>query len=120
VDLYRSAPPRLLLGHCPRECTGIAHVVPGGLDLTVGTLDVAKAELVDTAVEGIGDTEDACAGFPNPRPPSVERSGSPSKANPASVRSRACRSIASTAHDASVISGHKKSPLALTRRLPHR
>jgi hypothetical protein len=45
----------LLLG--PRRCerTRVAHVVPGGLDPAVGTLDVRDAELVDVAVEGIGD-----------------------------------------------------------------
>jgi hypothetical protein len=45
----------LLLGPCSCERTGIAHVVPGGLDPAVGTLDVRDAELVDDAIEGIGD-----------------------------------------------------------------
>jgi len=36
----------------------VAHVVPGGLDPAVGTLDVRDAELVDVAVEGIGDAAD--------------------------------------------------------------
>jgi hypothetical protein len=37
------------------ERTGVAHVVPGGRDPAIGTLDVRDAELVDVAVEGIGD-----------------------------------------------------------------
>jgi hypothetical protein len=45
----------LLLGSCCGECTGVAHVVPGGRDPAVGTLDVGDAELVDMAVEGVGD-----------------------------------------------------------------
>jgi hypothetical protein len=45
----------LLLGPCRGERTGIAQVVPGGLNPAVGTLDVRDAELVDVAVEGIGD-----------------------------------------------------------------
>jgi hypothetical protein len=36
----------LLLGPRRGERTGIAHVVPGGLDPAVGALDVHKAELV--------------------------------------------------------------------------
>jgi hypothetical protein len=42
---------------CPRhgERSGVAHVVPGGLDPAIGTLDVGDAELVDTAIERIGD-----------------------------------------------------------------
>ena len=42
----------LLFGSCHGERTGIAHVVPGGLDPAVGALDVRDAELVDMAVEG--------------------------------------------------------------------
>src|ERR671918_170513 len=45
----------LLLSPCRGERTGVAHVVPGGRDPAVGTLDVGDAELVDMAVEGIGD-----------------------------------------------------------------
>jgi hypothetical protein len=45
----------LLLGRCSSERAGVAHVVPGGLDPAVGALDVSDAELVDVAVEGIGD-----------------------------------------------------------------
>jgi hypothetical protein len=42
---------------CPRhrERIGVAHVVPGGLDPAAGALDVSDAELVDMAVERIGD-----------------------------------------------------------------
>jgi hypothetical protein len=40
---------------CHGERTAIAHVVPGGLDPAVGALDVRDADLVDVAVEGIGD-----------------------------------------------------------------
>jgi hypothetical protein len=43
----------LLFGSCHRERTGVAHVVPGGLDRAVGALDVRDAELIDMAVEGI-------------------------------------------------------------------
>lgn len=43
----------LLLGP-RRERAGIPHVVSGGLDPAVGTLDVRDAELVDMAIEGIG------------------------------------------------------------------
>jgi hypothetical protein len=50
-----ATPAFLLLGASHRERTGIAHVVPGGLDPAVGALDVRDAELVDMAVEGIGD-----------------------------------------------------------------
>jgi hypothetical protein len=45
----------LLLGPCRCERTGIAHVASGGLDPAVGALDVRDPELVDMAVEGIGD-----------------------------------------------------------------
>jgi hypothetical protein len=45
----------LLLGLCHGERTGLAHVVPGGLDPAVGALDVHDAELVDMAVDGVGD-----------------------------------------------------------------
>ena len=45
----------LLFGARHGERTRVAHVVPGGLDPAVGTLDVRDAELVDMAVEGIGD-----------------------------------------------------------------
>jgi hypothetical protein len=45
----------LLLRPCHGECSGIAHVVPGGLDPAVGTLDVRDAELIDVAVEGVGN-----------------------------------------------------------------
>jgi hypothetical protein len=45
----------LLLGSRHGERAGVAHVVPGGLDLAVGALDVHGAEVVDMAVEGIGD-----------------------------------------------------------------
>jgi hypothetical protein len=51
----------LLLRPCYGERTGVAHVVPGGLDPAVGTLDVRDAELVDMAVEGIGDAADVPA-----------------------------------------------------------
>jgi hypothetical protein len=39
---------------CPghSEGTGVAHVVPGGLDPAIGTLHVRDAELVDAAIEG--------------------------------------------------------------------
>jgi len=40
---------------CHGERTGVAHVGRGGLDPAVGTLDVRDPELVDVAVEGIGD-----------------------------------------------------------------
>ena len=43
----------LLLGSRYGERTGIAHVVPGGLDPAIGALDVGDAELVDVAVEGL-------------------------------------------------------------------
>jgi hypothetical protein len=56
----------LLLDACHGECARIAHVVPGGLDPAVGTLGVRDAELVDVAVEGIGDAGHACAGLPGP------------------------------------------------------
>jgi hypothetical protein len=52
---WRLAAPALLLGSCHGKRTGVAHVVPSGLDPAVGALDVRDAELVDTAVEGIGD-----------------------------------------------------------------
>jgi hypothetical protein len=45
----------LLSGPCGCERTGVADVVPGGRDPAVGTLDVGDAEVVDMAVEGIGD-----------------------------------------------------------------
>jgi hypothetical protein len=45
----------LLFGLYRCERTGIAHVVPGGPDPAVGTLDLRDAERVDVAVEGIGD-----------------------------------------------------------------
>jgi Resolvase, N terminal domain len=45
----------------PLRSTGIAHVVPGGRDPAVGTLDVHDAEFVDMAVEGIGGASHACA-----------------------------------------------------------
>jgi hypothetical protein len=51
----------LLLGRCRCERTGVAHVVPGRLDPAVGALDVRNAELVDVAVEGIGDAADVPA-----------------------------------------------------------
>jgi hypothetical protein len=44
----------LLLCRC-HEGTGVAHVVPGGLAPAVGALDVGDAEVVDMAVDGIGD-----------------------------------------------------------------
>ena len=62
-------PTFLLLGPCQGELTGIAHVVPGGLDPAVGTLDVGDAELVDVAVEGIGDAVHAGAGLRGPGTP---------------------------------------------------
>jgi hypothetical protein len=37
----------LFFGSCRCERTGVAHVVPGGLDPAVGALDVCDAELVD-------------------------------------------------------------------------
>src|SRR5918996_2216682 len=37
----------LLLGACRCEGTGVAHVVPGGLDPAAGTLDVCDPEFVD-------------------------------------------------------------------------
>jgi len=45
----------LLLGPCHGERTGVAHMVSGGLDPAVGTLNVRDTELVDMAVEVIGD-----------------------------------------------------------------
>jgi hypothetical protein len=45
----------LLLGAVHGERTGVADVVPRGLNPAVGALDVRDAELVDLAVEGIGD-----------------------------------------------------------------
>jgi hypothetical protein len=45
----------LLLGPCHCERARVAQVVPGGLDPAVGRWDVRDAELVDMAVEGIGD-----------------------------------------------------------------
>jgi hypothetical protein len=45
----------LLLGPSHGERTRVAHVVPGGLDPAVGTLDVRDAKLVDIAAEGIAD-----------------------------------------------------------------
>jgi hypothetical protein len=48
----------LLFGTYCGEYTRVAHVVPGGRDPAVGTLDVGDAELVDMAVEGIGDAAD--------------------------------------------------------------
>ena len=45
----------LLLGPCHGERIRIAHVVPGGRDPAFGTLDMGDAELVDMAIEGIGD-----------------------------------------------------------------
>jgi hypothetical protein len=45
----------LFLGPCRCKRTGVVHVVPGGGDPAVGTLDVGDAELPDMAVEGIGD-----------------------------------------------------------------
>jgi len=47
----------LLLGRCRCKRTGIARIVPGSLDPAGGTLDVRDAELVDMAVEGIGDAD---------------------------------------------------------------
>ena len=51
----------LLLGRCRGERTRVAHVVPGGLDPAIGALDVRDAELVDMAVERIGDAADVAA-----------------------------------------------------------
>jgi hypothetical protein len=51
----------LLLGAGRGESSGVDHVVPGGRDPAVGALDVGDAELVDVAVEGIGDTADVPA-----------------------------------------------------------
>jgi hypothetical protein len=51
---WRPAAP-LLLSACHGERAGGAHVDVGGLDPAVGTLDMGDAELVDTAIEGIGD-----------------------------------------------------------------
>jgi hypothetical protein len=42
-------------GACRCEGAGVAHVVPGSPDPAVGTPDVREAELVDLAVERIGD-----------------------------------------------------------------
>jgi hypothetical protein len=53
----RRLPAFLLLGARHGEDTRVAHVVPGGLDPAVGTLDVREAELVDMAVEEIGDAD---------------------------------------------------------------
>jgi hypothetical protein len=61
-----AAPAFLLLGRCCRERTGIAHVVPGESRSAVGTLDVCDAELVDVAVERIGDAAHACAASLDP------------------------------------------------------
>jgi hypothetical protein len=51
----------LLLGPGHGERAGIAHVVRGGLDPAVGTLEVRDAERVDMAVQGIGDAADVPA-----------------------------------------------------------
>jgi hypothetical protein len=53
--LRLAIPAFLLFGPCRGERSRVAHVVPGGLDPAVGALDVRDAELVDMAVEGIGD-----------------------------------------------------------------
>ena len=45
----------LLFRPCRRERTRVAYVVPGGRDPAVGVLDAGDAELVDMAVEGIGE-----------------------------------------------------------------
>jgi hypothetical protein len=45
----------LLLGPCHGERSGTAHGVLGDRDPAVGMLDVGDAELVDKAVERIGD-----------------------------------------------------------------
>jgi hypothetical protein len=45
----------LLLGACRCKRTRVAHVVVGGLDPAVGTLDVRDPELIDMAVEGVGE-----------------------------------------------------------------
>jgi hypothetical protein len=45
----------LLLRACGGKRAGIAHAVSGGRDPAVAALDVCDVELVDVAVEGIGD-----------------------------------------------------------------
>jgi hypothetical protein len=50
-----ATPAFLLLGPGRSERVRIAHVVPAGRDPAVGPLDMRDAELVDMAVEGIGD-----------------------------------------------------------------
>jgi hypothetical protein len=57
----------LLFGACRCERTGVAHVVPGGLDPAVGALDVRDAERVDMAVEGGGDFRLRATRWESPR-----------------------------------------------------
>jgi hypothetical protein len=45
----------LLLGNARANGPGLLMLIQGGLDPAVGALDVRDAELVDVAVEGIGD-----------------------------------------------------------------
>ena len=52
---WLAIPAFLLLASCHCERTGVAHIVPGCPDPAVGALDLRDAELVDMAVEGIGD-----------------------------------------------------------------
>jgi hypothetical protein len=54
-------PAFLLFCPCHAERAGVAHVVPDGLDPAVGAVDVGDAELVDIAVEEIGDAAVATA-----------------------------------------------------------
>ena len=59
----------LFSGPCRCERAGAAHVVPGGLDPAAAALDVGDAELVDVAVERIGDAAHVPPGpfaFANP------------------------------------------------------
>jgi hypothetical protein len=57
------SPPFLLVGPRQGERTQGAHVLPGGLDPAVGAPEVRDAELVDVAVEGIGDAAPRGLGF---------------------------------------------------------
>jgi hypothetical protein len=50
------SPPSCSSAPATANAPGVAHVVPGGRDPAVGALDVRDAELVDVAVERIGDT----------------------------------------------------------------
>ena len=52
---WRLAPPSCSSVPAAANAPRVAHVVPGGRDPAVGVLDVRDAELVDMAVERIGD-----------------------------------------------------------------